>query len=341
MPFIPSDQLATRITIASFASSLIRIFKHGLECPVNLIHTHDLAVKWISEADIAKVAGPVDSLRGSVPMPHVAYAEHMDLQHFTEDDHVPALKPRPTLFTAIPVKSEPLNLWRNDTQALNSGSAYGHDWNPSVGLHCAPWHDWTSYCVVDKAKLERFSATAIKTTTTTSKTLPASTTSTTLAPSPTVWRNLGCYIQDAQYPVLGENVSPSIAPGGLTVPKCKNTCYTKGYDFAGVQGGNLCFCGSFVEGEWTGDQADCNTPCIGDTKSFCGGNNLINAFRAEDNSDSAPSMTSTLSLTTAATTAGMSAGTAGDSTASNSVVQVTQTAVSNSGASRRFGYIFF
>lgn len=212
-------------------------------------------------------------------------------------------------------------------------------WNPSVGLDCAPWHGWTSYRIVDKAKLERFSATAIKTTTT-SKTLPASTTSTTLAPSPTVWRHLGCYIQDAQYPVLDESVSPSIAHGGLTVPECNNACYTKGYEFAGVQGGNLGFCGSFVGGEWTSNQADCNTPCIGDTKSFCGGTNLINAFRAEDNSDSAPSTTSTLSLMTAATTAGMSAGTAGDSTTSNSIAQVTQTAVSNSSASRRLGSIF-
>ncbi|TKX19486.1 WSC domain-containing protein 9 [Elsinoe australis] len=336
MPFIPPDQLATGITIASFASSLIRIFKHGLKYPVNLIHTHGLAVKRINE-------------------------------HVTEDDHVPAFKPSPTLFTAIPVKSEPLDLWRNDTQALNSGSAYGYGidvwiqpdifasvlrvaklapeefsrWNPSVGLDCAHWHDWTSYCIVDKAKLERFSATAIKTTTT-STSLPASTTSTTLAPSPTEWRNLGCYIQDAQYPVLEENVSPSIAHDGLTVPECKNACYIRGYEFAGVQGGNLCFCDPFVGGEWTRNHADCNTPCIGDTKSFCGGKNLINAFRAEDNSNSAPSTTPSVSLgTTARPIAGTSTGTAGSATISNSAARVTPTAVSNSGASRRFGFIFF
>ncbi|RYP34018.1 hypothetical protein DL766_003176 [Monosporascus sp. MC13-8B] len=47
--------------------------------------------------------------------------------------------------------------------------------------------------------------------------------------------------------------------------------------------GNQCWCGSYVGGEWANNQTDCNTPCTGDNKTFCGGKGLVNVFKAKEN----------------------------------------------------------
>jgi hypothetical protein len=69
----------------------------------------------------------------------------------------------------------------------------------------------------------------------------------------------------------------------LSVPNCKNSCYRHAYPFAGVQEGNQCWCSSYVGGEWTKNQTDCNTPCTGNKAEFCGGKGVINVFEALEN----------------------------------------------------------
>lgn len=82
-------------------------------------------------------------------------------------------------------------------------------------------------------------------------------------------------------------MSPAGGDSALTIPKCKNTCYLRSYKIAGVQEGNQCWCGNYINGEWTSNGTDCkNVPCTGDEKTFCGGKGFINVFGAEANAES-------------------------------------------------------
>ncbi|KAF6803881.1 WSC domain protein [Colletotrichum sojae] len=166
-------------------------------------------------------------------------------------------------------------------------------WNPSVGLDCTPWYNWNSYGVITWTKIN-----ATQTTTTTTTTSPPTSTAPTLGPSPTAWTDMDCYVEDPEMPLLDVNFNPNGDPA-LSVPKCWQTCYRRFYAFAGLQGGNQCWCGSYVGGEWAANQTDCNAPCTGDRASFCGGPGLLRIYRAEEN---APSATATGGAITPTTT---------------------------------------
>lgn len=153
-----------------------------------------------------------------------------------------------------------------------------HKWNPSIGLDCKPW-DYQSYCIITQERIDNIETTTVSSSTTTS----ATTSGVTLGPSPTSWAYLGCYIEDSKLPILEKNVSPAGGDAALTIPNCKSSCFAKAYDFAGVQEGNQCWCSSYVGGEWTGNQTDCNAPCTGDKETFCGGKGLVSVFEAEEN----------------------------------------------------------
>ncbi|KAL2073759.1 hypothetical protein VTL71DRAFT_11085 [Oculimacula yallundae] len=151
-------------------------------------------------------------------------------------------------------------------------------WNPSIGLDCEPWYNWTSYCIITWTK---WNSTQTTMTSTRTSTLPTST-APVLGPSPAAWTNMGCYVEDAKLPILDINFNPS-GDASLSIPKCWQTCYQGFYKYAGVQNGNQCWCGSYIGGEWTSNQADCNSPCTGNTTTFCGGPSLIQIFKAEAN----------------------------------------------------------
>lgn len=207
-----------------------------------------------------------------------------------------------------------------------------HKWNPSVGLDCQPWYDVTSYCIVTLQKLNDTG----KLTTTTSSTSTATTTTTSilsLGPSPTFWVARGCYAEDPKLHVLEQKMSPAAGDPDLTIPKCKNSCYRRAYAFAGVQEGNQCWCGSYIGGEWTKNQTDCNVPCTGDKKSFCGGKGLLNIFEALANEEAPP--TSNTTTTTITTESDSSSST---STTTTSGTVSTATTTFSSGAMKNMAF---
>lgn len=153
-----------------------------------------------------------------------------------------------------------------------------HKMNPSVGLDCQPFGSWQSFCLITQEKLNQTATT----TTTPSVTTSTSATSTfSLGPSPTAWVAKGCYVENPKLPILEQNMSPAGGDASLSIAKCKNSCYRRAYGFAGVQAGNQCWCGSYIGGEWTKNQTDCNVPCTGDATTFCGGKGLVNIFEAQ------------------------------------------------------------
>ncbi|KAF2003789.1 hypothetical protein P154DRAFT_519990 [Amniculicola lignicola CBS 123094] len=163
-----------------------------------------------------------------------------------------------------------------------------HQWNPSVGVDCKPWR-YQSYCLVTETK---WNATFPTTTSIlTTKFSSTTTNAATIGPSPTSWSYLGCYVEDPTFPILDQNMNPNGDPA-LTIPKCKSSCYRRMYKFAAVQKGNQCWCGTYVGGEWSRNQTDCNTPCTGDKNSFCGGSGFLNVYQAEENLT--PASTSTM-----------------------------------------------
>ncbi|KAL2139805.1 hypothetical protein VTI28DRAFT_4660 [Corynascus sepedonium] len=165
-----------------------------------------------------------------------------------------------------------------------------HKWNPSVGLDCSPW-EFQSYCIVTQERLENDPPPPM-TTSSTTELITTTTSSSTLAPSPTAWAKRGCYVEVPELPLLDQNMSGPGGDSSLTIGKCKNICYRKAFPFAGVQEGNQCWCGTYIGGEWAENQSDCNTPCTGDKKTFCGGNGLLNIFEALENSVTLPATVS-------------------------------------------------
>ncbi|KAF7552994.1 hypothetical protein G7Z17_g3940 [Cylindrodendrum hubeiense] len=151
-----------------------------------------------------------------------------------------------------------------------------HKWNPSVGTDCKPWR-YQSYCILTQERLATLTSTTTKAppTTTTTKT-------SSHVASPTSWTAMGCYIDDdPKFPVL-ETIASNNSKA-LLIKNCENKCWVTSTGrttlFAGVKQGNQCWCGSFVDGQKSKNQTDCNTPCTGNAKEMCGGKNLINVFK--------------------------------------------------------------
>jgi hypothetical protein len=176
-------------------------------------------------------------------------------------------------------------------------------WNPSLNTNCEPWYEWTSYCIVTETKLNA----TLPTTTLSSKVSSSTTSVATLAPSPTAWTSLGCYVEDPDMPILEQNMNPN-GDSSLTIPKCKNSCYRRSFGFAGVQKGNQCWCGSYVGGNWASNQTSCNSTCTGDKNTFCGGNGFLNIFKAQQNQATTSPTSAAASATASAATIVSNAG---------------------------------
>ncbi|KAL3486995.1 WSC domain-containing protein [Aspergillus germanicus] len=161
------------------------------------------------------------------------------------------------------------------------------EWNPSVSLDCKPWNEWQSYCIVTQERLDDTASSlsaSLSASATITSTATSTSSTTTLAPSPTAWTELGCYFDDPSHlPLLESRVSA--ADESLTVGKCQDACYRAAYQFAGVKGGNECWCSPYVGGEWAEDQDDCNLPCTGDEGEVCGGEETVVVFEAEYDDD--------------------------------------------------------
>jgi hypothetical protein len=118
----------------------------------------------------------------------------------------------------------------------------------------------------------------------------------TLVHSPTAPASLGCYAEGGYYPVI---VSPAGGDSALTIPGCKNTCYLRYYGFAAVKEGNQCWCSQYVSGELMDNQEDCNIPCAGDKKTYCGGKGVLSFFKTEEKVEPLSVTTSSATISSA------------------------------------------
>jgi hypothetical protein len=186
-----------------------------------------------------------------------------------------------------------------------------HAWNPSVGLDCKPWTSQTSYCVLTQETVDNnvnYTTSVLKDAyITESIPLPSYTTDsdgwqipltrsdpvtrayTTIppVPSPSTWKEIGCYIDLWDDDNYVENVTWNMpyryrpADSAETVDKCKQKCWDIEYKMAGLKLGNECWCGDRTNATLAEDQSECDLACAGDAKAKCGGTQRMNVWAAE------------------------------------------------------------
>jgi hypothetical protein len=155
-------------------------------------------------------------------------------------------------------------------------------WNPSVTVDCGNWQE-LSYCVQVKSEQTSTTRSSVVTRTTTS-----TTTSVSATPTLDSWESLGCYVDSNTL----HNRTTKVSGSQLTIEGCESSCWSDSFLYAGVKGGNECWCGSFVGNGWTEDQGDCSLPCGGDASEVCGGSSVFNVFGAKT-VDDLPAATAT------------------------------------------------
>ncbi|KAF2027752.1 hypothetical protein EK21DRAFT_71216 [Setomelanomma holmii] len=113
--------------------------------------------------------------------------------------------------------------------------------DPETAKDCVEWYNngdgesceyVRDYFGIIPEQFHRWNPQYTKLSTSSSK-VPTSTSSApTLGPSPTTWTDKGCFVEDPKMPILDQNMSPN-GDASLTVPKCKNSCYRRAYEFVG------------------------------------------------------------------------------------------------------------
>ncbi|KAG9027629.1 hypothetical protein FRB95_007563 [Tulasnella sp. JGI-2019a] len=64
----------------------------------------------------------------------------------------------------------------------------------------------------------------------------------------------------------------SVQLPAMTPASCVATCDGKGYTFAGLEAGNMCYCGTYLQAPTQPElPSDCSTPCAGNSTLTCGG----------------------------------------------------------------------
>ncbi|KAF9819402.1 hypothetical protein IEO21_02145 [Rhodonia placenta] len=93
------------------------------------------------------------------------------------------------------------------------------------------------------------------------------------------WVSLGCYSDspDARTLTTGSDLEPDT----ITVQSCTSYCYDNGYNYAGVEYSQQCFCGSAIEnGGVPINLSNCDMLCAGNSSEFCGGDDTLDVSAA-------------------------------------------------------------
>lgn len=126
--------------------------------------------------------------------------------------------------------------------------------------------------IVDKALPKSPSCTGLVTTTQTSSTAKPTAT----------WAYQGCFTESTNYN-RALNGTFFIDTTRMTPETCQSFCKSKGYNFAGVEYTQECWCGKeiqYVNGaKKLLDDSRCNLPCTGDSKKKCGGAATLNIYK--------------------------------------------------------------
>ncbi|KAF8263707.1 WSC domain-containing protein [Lactarius quietus] len=93
----------------------------------------------------------------------------------------------------------------------------------------------------------------------------------TFVPSVGNWILLGCYNDSAKRRTLTKQVSVQGGPYNNTVENCVNSCQSAGYNWAGVEFAQQCWCDKGIMNNDPIDAKNCLLACSGDSTENCGG----------------------------------------------------------------------
>lgn len=94
------------------------------------------------------------------------------------------------------------------------------------------------------------------------------------------WVDRGCYVDnnDAK-PLMQQKMGNGAGDVFLTPAKCQNLCFLSGFNFAGLKGGQECWCAKKLSGKEAEDDK-CDAPCSGYAKDICGGKGFMSVHEA-------------------------------------------------------------
>lgn len=96
-------------------------------------------------------------------------------------------------------------------------------------------------------------------------------------PPPGGWLATGCYNDTVGVRTLN---NAQYGLGDMTIEKCTTACLSQGYNIAGVEYGNECFCdNSFQNYGALVTDGRCNMPCKGNANQTCGGPNGLSILK--------------------------------------------------------------
>ncbi|WQF76496.1 Putative carbohydrate-binding WSC [Colletotrichum destructivum] len=102
------------------------------------------------------------------------------------------------------------------------------------------------------------------------------------------FKSIGCYSDHASARTLTKGISLS---GGVRVSDCTSACAAQGYQFAGLEFGKECFCGTGIQNDGKPISAEsCNMACTADKTQYCGGAAAINIYKNDKLQPNSPSV---------------------------------------------------
>ncbi|KAK1977594.1 WSC domain-containing protein [Colletotrichum cereale] len=92
------------------------------------------------------------------------------------------------------------------------------------------------------------------------------------------YNSIGCYSDHPGARALTSSIHLS---GGMRVSDCITASASQGYEYAGVEFGSECFCGSSIQNGAALIAAEsCNIPCTADKTQYCGGAGALNIYKS-------------------------------------------------------------
>lgn len=92
------------------------------------------------------------------------------------------------------------------------------------------------------------------------------------------YKSLGCYSDSPSARTLTTRMSLN---GNVRVSDCTSACKAAGFQYAGLEYGSECYCGSSIQnGGHLIDDSSCNMACTADHTQLCGGPGAINVYQS-------------------------------------------------------------
>ncbi|KAJ3951470.1 hypothetical protein N0V92_012112 [Colletotrichum tropicale] len=155
---------------------------------------------------------------------------------------------------------------------------------------------------------------------------------------PAGWTGQGCLKDNVLGRALGVGMAVAGGPASMTVESCVAACSAAGYQIAGVEYSQECWCDNQIQngGVLTLPTDGCNMLCRGNTYETCGGSNRLNIYASYNLNLALPSSSS---LSTVASTSSSSSRvssaslTSASTSSSSSLITATSTTTTPSSSS--------